>query len=99
MTILLADPSKIFPLYNEVKAGKNVEITCKASILLWWRFADYQPSGITFQINKLYIENATEQHQVIYVCHGIDENNKLFFGVSRLLVRSMCIYYEQCECN
>ena len=98
-SLLLADPSKIFPLYIEVKAGKNVEITCKASNILWWKFYNDQPSGITFQSNKLYIKNATEQHQVIYVCHGIDENMKHFFGVSIVLVLRKYLCYGQCECN
>ena len=91
---MFPDPSKIVPLYNEVKKGKKFEITCKGTNLTWSYYGKHTLSGIIHQNEKIYTNNTSEEQQGLYICHGIDKNQEKFFGVSQLSVLSKYLYDE-----
>ena len=94
VTKILADPSKISPLYNEIKVGKSLDITCKGVNISWTFSGKHKLRGVYYKNNHIFVNKTTIKHQGHYICHGNDENQDKFIGVAQVSVLSKYQLYE-----
>ena len=67
--------------------GSNLEIVCKGVNVTWTFNGQNILSNVYYyRSSKVIIKKASVKHQGHYVCHGIDENQNEFFGVTRVSV-------------